>query len=67
LATGTLSLLLVLTIFGLVYQFLTSRKDRLVYPPPGRIVDIGGYRLHMCCLGEGQPTVVLEAGLPMSS
>ena len=32
---------------------------------PGRLVDIGGWRLHLNCTGDskpGQPTVVLEAG-----
>lgn len=33
------------------------------YPMPGRLVDVGGYRLHIHALGEGQPTVVLDAGL----
>lgn len=32
------------------------------FPPPGRMVDVGGHQLHLYCLGEGQPTVVLEAG-----
>ena len=32
------------------------------YPPPGRMVDIGGYKLHLNCTGEGSPTVILEAG-----
>jgi pimeloyl-ACP methyl ester carboxylesterase len=31
--------------------------------PPGRLVDIGGYRLHLDCQGTGSPTVILEAGL----
>src|SRR5437870_10242016 len=31
-------------------------------PPPGKLVDIGGYRLHVDCTGRGGPTVVLEAG-----
>src|SRR2546428_1463462 len=31
-------------------------------PPPGKLVDIGGYRLHINCTGKGSPTVVLEAG-----
>jgi pimeloyl-ACP methyl ester carboxylesterase len=34
-------------------------------PMPGRLVDIGGWRLHLNCSGSsrpGQPTVVLEAG-----
>ena len=33
------------------------------YPPPGELVDIGGYRLHLNCQGHGSPTVVMEAGL----
>lgn len=34
-------------------------------PPPGKFVDIGGWRLHINCTGEArasQPTVILEAG-----
>jgi pimeloyl-ACP methyl ester carboxylesterase len=29
---------------------------------PGQLVDIGGHRLHLHCLGTGSPTVVLEPG-----
>ena len=29
---------------------------------PGRLIDVGGRRLHLLCSGEGSPTVVLEAG-----
>jgi pimeloyl-ACP methyl ester carboxylesterase len=29
---------------------------------PGRLIDVGGRRLHLLCMGEGVPTVVLEAG-----
>lgn len=37
-------------------------------PSPGRMVDIGGGReLHIDCIGQGSPTVVLEAGLGDSS
>ena len=36
-------------------------------PAPGRLVDIGGMRLHLSCAGEGGPTVVLEAALGASS
>jgi pimeloyl-ACP methyl ester carboxylesterase len=34
-------------------------------PPPGRLIDLGGWRLHLNCTGEArasQPTVILEAG-----
>lgn len=35
------------------------------YPPPGQMVDVGGYLLHINCQGSSQPdapTIVLEAG-----
>ena len=34
-------------------------------PAPGKLVDIGGYRIHLLCMGapsERRPTVVLSAG-----
>lgn len=32
--------------------------------PPGRMIDVGGYRLHINCLGpEDAPSVVFDAGL----
>lgn len=34
-------------------------------PPPGRLVDVGGWHLHLNCAGEARasrPTVILEAG-----
>jgi pimeloyl-ACP methyl ester carboxylesterase len=29
---------------------------------PGRLIDVGGHRLHLSCTGSGTPTVVLEPG-----
>jgi pimeloyl-ACP methyl ester carboxylesterase len=37
------------------------------FPPPGRMVDIGGRRLHVDVRGQGSPVVVLEAGIAASS
>jgi len=31
-------------------------------PPPGKLIDLGGYKLHLNCTGSGSPTVVLSAG-----
>ncbi len=34
-------------------------------PPPGKLVDVGGWKLHLYCTGENQgnrPTVVFESG-----
>lgn len=33
------------------------------YPAPGQLVDVGGYKLHIHCVGQGSPTVILEAGM----
>ena len=36
------------------------------FSPPGKLVDVGGWRLHINCTGEtrvGQPTVILEPGI----
>lgn len=36
-------------------------------PVPGLLVDVGGYRLHLHCIGRGAPTVVLLNGLGETS
>jgi pimeloyl-ACP methyl ester carboxylesterase len=36
-------------------------------PAPGRMVDVGGHRLHLHCNGSGSPTVVFDAALGASS
>jgi pimeloyl-ACP methyl ester carboxylesterase len=39
---------------------LSQQPD--VGPPPGRLFDVGGRRLHLHCTGAGTPTVVIESG-----
>src|SRR5690242_3470993 len=57
------SILLVVALCGLVYQSTAEARDLRLYPPPGKRVDLGGYRLHLYCSGHGNPTVILEHGL----
>jgi hypothetical protein len=45
---------------GMAYQAVGTAMDRRAYPPPGRLVDVGGYQLHIYCVGEGSPTVILD-------
>ncbi|HKE88432.1 MAG TPA: alpha/beta hydrolase [Vicinamibacterales bacterium] len=52
---------------GLAYQWSGQRRDRRFFPPPGQLVDVGGYRVHVNCSGEGGPVVLLEAGIAASS
>ena len=48
---------------GLTYQKVATRRDLSKTPPPGKLVSIGGRRLHIWCTGSGQPTIILESGL----
>ena len=44
------------------YETLRAAADAKAYPMPGRLIDVGGHRLHLNCTGSGSPTVVLEPG-----
>ena len=44
------------------YETLREALDARAYPMPGRLIDVGGHRLHLNCTGSGSPTVVLEPG-----
>lgn len=62
LGIGSLALVGLL-LLGLFYQAIASAVDTAHYSAPGKLVDIGGYRLHINCTGTGSPTVILDAGL----
>lgn len=62
--TWLLGMIVALATVGALYQLVGMVLDRQRYPPPGQMVDIGGHRLHLYCLGTGSPTVVLEAAAP---
>ncbi len=64
---GLSSLLVTLALAGTAYQRLATRRDLAATPPPGRLVDIGGHRLHLWCTGDGAPAVILDTGLGGSS
>jgi pimeloyl-ACP methyl ester carboxylesterase len=52
-----------LTGLGALYQALASWRDRRDFPPPGRLLEVDGCRLHLQLSGGELPTVVLESGL----
>lgn len=60
---ASLAALLGLMLVGYIYEPIAEAADAKAYPPPGQLVDVGGYRLHINCTGTGSPTVVIEAGL----
>jgi pimeloyl-ACP methyl ester carboxylesterase len=61
--TGLAVIISAILLAGAVYQFVSTMVDARNYPAPGQMVDVGGYDLHLYCMGEGPQTVVLEAGL----
>lgn len=52
-----------LMVLGAIYESRAEASDAKTYPPPGQLVDVGGYRLHLNCTGTGSPTVVIESGM----
>lgn len=53
---------------GAVYESKMETKDAAAYPAPGKLVDVGGRKLHLWCAGAGSPTVIFEAsGLSSST
>ena len=61
------SLIILAALAGATYQRVATRRDLASTPPPGRLVDVGGHRLHLWCIGAGTPAVILDAGLGGSS
>jgi pimeloyl-ACP methyl ester carboxylesterase len=46
---------------ALLFAAVLSAQSE-IGPPPGKLIDIGGRKLHINCTGSGSPVVVLEAG-----
>lgn len=57
-----LAVLLIFLLAGTIYEPMAEASDARANPPPGQLVDVGGYRLHIHCAGSGSPTVVIESG-----
>ena len=60
---GALAFVIVIACVGAIYENITEARDRRFNPMTGRLFDVGGYKMHIDCTGEGSPTVILEAGL----
>jgi pimeloyl-ACP methyl ester carboxylesterase len=57
-----------LSAVGCSYETLqTSSRDGAVPVAGDRLIDVGGHRLNIRCVGSGSPTVVLEPGLGESA
>jgi pimeloyl-ACP methyl ester carboxylesterase len=55
--------LLILAGAGFLYENISEARDRRFNPMEGRLLDVGGRKMHIDCTGEGSPTVILDSGL----
>ena len=58
-----IALALLLATAGFLYQNISEARDRRFNAMDGQFVDIGGYKMHIHCTGQGTPTVILDSGL----
>jgi len=58
---SAIAVVLFLLTVGAVYEERSRRRDIIRFPALGRLIDVGGHRLHLLAKGVG-PTVVIEQG-----
>ncbi|MEO8427623.1 MAG: alpha/beta hydrolase [Verrucomicrobiota bacterium] len=63
LVMGGFAFLIVIALAGAVFQRTASLATERRFPVPGRLVDVGGHRLHINTRGKQGPSVVVEDGL----
>lgn len=65
-ALALLGIIVLATIVGGIYEAIGRRNAAREFPPPGKMVDIGGRRIQLDCRGTGSPVVVFESGLDLN-
>ncbi|MEC5029631.1 MAG: alpha/beta hydrolase, partial [Oscillatoria sp. PMC 1051.18] len=45
------------------YHFIATILERRKFQPPGKLIDVGGYKLHLYSKGTGKPTVIIDHSL----
>ncbi len=63
----SMAVIMALASIGTSYQYIATKIDDYRYPAPGKMVDVGGFKLHINCSGTGNPTVILDAGMGLFS
>ena len=48
---------------GVAYESISEGRDRRSTAMPGTLVDVAGKKMHVDCMGEGSPAVILNSGL----
>ncbi|MCF6327118.1 MAG: alpha/beta hydrolase [Devosiaceae bacterium] len=59
---GFVIILFLIPVAGFTYQLIGQYLDEQKFPPPGDMISIGDYSLHLNCQGNSEVTVIMEAG-----
>lgn len=51
-------ILIATTIYQAIATWIEEKQ-----PPPGQLIDVGGYKLHLYTMGKSRPTVILDHSL----
>jgi pimeloyl-ACP methyl ester carboxylesterase len=58
-----LTLIIAVLVAGGLYENISETRERRFHPMPGQLVDIGSFKMHIYCAGQGSPTILLDAGM----
>ena len=64
---GFAILLVMFVLLGLGYQTIAAELDKRNYSPRGQLYTINGHQMHLVCMGEGSPAVILQTGATAES
>jgi pimeloyl-ACP methyl ester carboxylesterase len=64
---GVCTTLVLLVGSSFTYEAIAGYQGVKKYPAPGKMVDVGDFKLHLHKQGEGKPTIILEPGSRSSS
>lgn len=56
-----------LLLAGALYQRLGAAQQQRRFAPPGQLIDVGGHRVHVHCMGGDRVPVMFESGIAASS
>lgn len=64
---GFAIILVALILVGVVYQIIGAELDKRNFAPRGQLYTVNGHQMHLVCIGEGSPAIILQAGATAES
>jgi pimeloyl-ACP methyl ester carboxylesterase len=64
---GIISFVIAVTLLSASFEAIAGYQGVKNNPPVGKLVDVGGFKLHLHKQGKGGPTIILETGSGASS